>query len=109
MKKTLHGLPGKVIFCKRCVMSNQRPSTTPEHTKSSTDIKTAEFDENGICHACLFSDYKKKINWDHREKQVEELLAKYRSKRSKYDVLVPGSGGKDSIFVSHLLKYKYYY
>ena len=107
MKKTLHSLPEKVIFCKRCVMSNQRPSTTPEHTKSSTDIKTAEFDKNGVCHACLFSDYKKKINWDQREKQFEELLAKYRSKRSKYDVLVPGSGGKDSIFVSHLLKYKY--
>lgn len=107
MKKILHGLPEKVIFCKRCVMSNQRPSTTPEHTKSSTDIKTAEFDENGICHACLFSDFKKKINWHEREKQFEELLSKHRSKNSKYDVLVPGSGGKDSIFVSHLLKYKY--
>ena len=107
MNKILHGLPEKVIFCKRCVMSNQRPSTTPEHTKSSTDIKTAEFDESGICHACLFSDLKKKINWNEREKQFEELLGKYRSKNSKYDVLVPGSGGKDSIFVSHLLKYKY--
>ena len=68
MNKILHGLPEKVIFCKRCVMSNQRPSTTPEHTKSSTDIKTAEFDESGICHACLFSDLKenpllKSFNW----------------------------------------------
>ena len=107
MTKILHGLPEKVTFCKRCVMSNQRPSTTPEHTKSSTDIKTAEFDENGVCHACLFSDFKKKINWNEREKQFEELLAKYRTKNSSYDVLVPGSGGKDSIFVSHLLKYKY--
>ena len=59
MKKILHGLPEKVIFCKRCVMSNQRPSTTPEHSKIDTKIKTAEFDNNGICHACLFSDYKK--------------------------------------------------
>ena len=48
MTKILHGLPEKVTFCKRCVMSNQRPSTTPEHTKSSTDIKTAEFDEKMV-------------------------------------------------------------
>ena len=103
----LHGLPEKVIFCKRCVMSNQRPSTTPEHKKDSTKINTASFDESGVCHACLFSDYKKKIDWKDREEQFKELLNKYRSKNSQYDVLVPGSGGKDSIFVSHLLKYKY--
>ena len=107
MEKILHGLPEKVIFCKRCVMSNQRPSTTPEHSKTDTNIKTAEFDNNGICHACLFSDYKKKIDWENREKQFVELLDQFRSKKDNYDVLVPGSGGKDSIFVSHLLKHKY--
>ena len=92
MTKILHGLPEKVTFCKRCVMSNQRPSTTPEHTKSSTDIKTAEFDENGVCHACLFSDFKKKINWNEREKQFEELLAKYRTKNSSYDTICDSDG-----------------
>lgn len=104
---TLHNLPKNVIFCKRCVMSNQRPSTTPEHTKSNTNISTAAFDDNGVCHACLFSDKKKLINWNEREKEFLELLSQYRNKNSQYDVLVPGSGGKDSIFVSHLLKYKY--
>ena len=35
------------------------------------------------------------------------MCEKYRDKNKEYDVLVPGSGGKDSIYVSHLLKTKY--
>ena len=38
----------------------------------------------------------KKINWDEREKELIEILDQYRSKDGYYDVLVPGSGGKDS-------------
>ena len=28
--EVMHGLPEKVVFCKRCVMSNQRPSSSVE-------------------------------------------------------------------------------
>ena len=52
MTKILHGLPEKVTFCKRCVMSNQRPSTTPEHTKSSTDIKGSEITKKLLIDIC---------------------------------------------------------
>ena len=50
---------------------------------------------------------KKLINWKEREKEFKEILDKYRKNDGSYDVLLPGSGGKDTIFLSHVLKYKY--
>jgi N-acetyl sugar amidotransferase len=35
------------------------------------------------------------------------LLKLHRGKYGKYDCIVPGSGGKDSCYASHVLKYKY--
>lgn len=107
MGKTFYNLPEDVIFCKSCVQSNQRPSTSPEHKKNSSKIPTVGF-KDGICDACrYYKEIKSKINWNEREKQLVELCKKYRDPNSQYDVLVPGSGGKDSIYVAHLLKYKY--
>ena len=40
-------------------------------------------------------------------KKLKKLCDKYRDKNALYDVIVPGSGGKDSIYVSQLLKNKY--
>jgi hypothetical protein len=40
MKKTLYGLPKKVIFCKKTLMSNQRPSSTQEFSHKSLEKKT---------------------------------------------------------------------
>ena len=91
-------------------MSNQRPSSSPEHLKQDSKIETAAFDDNGVCHACLYADYKRDvINWDEREEMLSDLLAKHRgiNGRDQFDCIVPGSGGKDSIWVSHLLKFKY--
>lgn len=103
----LHGLPEQVIFCKRCVMSNQRPSTSPELRKQSSRIETAAFAGDGVCHACHFSDIKRTTDWTEREQLLLRLLDKHRRSDGKYDVVVPGSGGKDSAYVSHVLKYKY--
>ena len=50
---------------------------------------------------------KSNIDWDKREKELEKLCDRYRSKNGDYDCLVPGSGGKDSRFQSHILKNKY--
>ncbi|MBI3106697.1 MAG: N-acetyl sugar amidotransferase, partial [Candidatus Rokubacteria bacterium] len=44
------------------------------------------------------------MDWAERERELEELLARHRRADGRYDVLVPGSGGKDSIYASHLLK-----
>ena len=51
--KRKYNLPNKVIFCKKCVQSNQRPRIS--------------FDATGICNACNHFEEKKKINWKERE------------------------------------------
>ncbi len=85
-------LPQKILFCKKCVISNQRPRT--------------EFDADGICNACKYAEKKfgGVIDWAKREKELEALLDKHRSKNGGFDVIVPGSAGKDSALVTHQLK-----
>jgi len=103
-----YGLPEEVIFCKKCVMSNQRPASSIEfkHT-SNMKHRTLHFDEEGICDACRFAELKERINWKERESELLELLDRYRRNDGLYDCLVPGSGGKDSAYAAHILKYKY--
>ncbi|GAB7027933.1 N-acetyl sugar amidotransferase [Geotalea toluenoxydans] len=104
-----YGLPNEVKFCKKCVISNQRPNSAVEyeHTKASKK-QTINFDENGVCDACKVTEQKKgTIDWNERERELKELCDRYRSKDGSYDCLVPGSGGKDSFYQAHVLKYKY--
>ena len=106
--ETYYGLPEQVKFCKRCIMSNQRPASTVEfkHTKDSKKT-TMHFDEEGVCDACRANERKVSIDWNEREAQLIKLLDKYRKNDGSYDCLVPGSGGKDSAYQAHVLKYKY--
>lgn len=108
MTETLFGLPFKVRFCTKCVISNQRPRSTVEFQNSVLDKKeTIEFDSHGVCEACRFHENKETgINWELREKELMALCDRYR-KPTGYDVVVPGSGGKDSAYTSHILKEKY--
>ena len=64
-------------------------------------------DNNNVCDACNQAKVKDRINWENREKELIKLLDKHRSKDGSYDCLVPGSGGKDSAYQAHVLKYKY--
>ena len=111
--KTMFGLPEKVIFCSKCVLSNQRPASIPEflHKPTREGAKYLNLKKNTegkyICDACTSSEIKEKTNWNKREKELLKLLDKHRSKTGEYDCVVPGSGGKDSAFVAHMLKYKY--
>jgi N-acetyl sugar amidotransferase len=104
-----YGLPSEVAYCQKCVISNQRPSSTPEFQNSAQrKIGTIGFDEDGVCDACRFNDVKHDgIEWQGREDELLALLDKYRSKDGSFDCLVPGSGGKDSVFQAHILKDKY--
>lgn len=87
-------LPKEVKFCKKCVMSNQRPRIT--------------FDEEGVCSACRYAESKDtNIDWDLRKKQFEDLCDRHRSKDGAWDVIVPCSGGKDSSRIAHQLKHDY--
>lgn len=103
-----YGLPEKVVFCKRCVMSNQRPASAVEfkHTINSKKV-TLNIGEDGVCDACRHADEKEKIDWKAREGELLRLLDKYRRNDGYYDCIIPGSGGKDSTFQAHVLKYKY--
>jgi N-acetyl sugar amidotransferase len=108
-KKAFFGLPNEVLFCKKCVISNQRPSSSVEFSHKRDEKKqTINFQDNGVCDACNYSETKEKeIDWPKREAQLVDVLNKYRRKDGGYDVIVPGSGGKDSAYTSHILKYKY--
>lgn len=103
-----YGLPEKVVFCIRCVMSNQRPASAVEfkHTVDSKKV-TLNIGKDGICDACKQAEEKENINWGKREEELLRLLDKHRRNDGYYDCIVPGSGGKDSAFQSHVLKYKY--
>jgi superfamily II helicase len=89
----LSALPKNVTFCKKCVTSNQRPRIT--------------FDEEGVCSACSFAELKEKLDWNERERELQSLLDRHRSKDGSYDCIVPSSGGKDSAYVAHTLKHQY--
>ena len=104
-----YGLPTDVKFCKKCVISNQRPNSAVEykHVKSSKKL-TINLDDDGVCDACRVAEKKKSsVNWEERESQLKELCDRHRKNDGSYDCLVPGSGGKDSFYQSHILKYKY--
>lgn len=107
--KTLNGLPHDVHFCSKCVISNQRPNSVVEFKNKVTDKKPViSFNKNNECSACEYNEIKNKIDWDNREKQLIELCKKIKKdSKSNYDCVVPGSGGKDSAFTAHILKYKY--
>lgn len=86
--------PKEVVFCTRCVVSNQRPRIT--------------FNVEGVCSACEYAERKHlRIDWKKREEELRAVLDKHRSRSSSFDVVVPGSGGKDSAYTAHLLKTKY--
>ena len=109
MTKALFGLPEQVVFCKRCVISNQRPNSTVEFKNVKDEEKaTINFDEDEICDACRYQDSKaSNIDWKKREDALKSLCDLHRNDNGDYDVIVPGSGGKDSAYASHVLKYKY--
>ena len=53
--KEIYNLPEEIKFCKKCVVSNQRPRIV--------------FDDEGVCSACRFSEYKNNvIDWSKERK-----------------------------------------
>lgn len=103
-----YGLPPLVKFCRSCVISNQRaaPSVVAQDRPESTK-DTVPFSDDDLCEPCRIVGEKGEIDWPRRAAQLEALLDKYRSRNGSYDCLVPGSGGKDSIFAAHVLKTRY--
>ena len=80
-------------YCKRCLYPDTKPQLV--------------FDENGICSACKNHELKEKIDWKSKEKELKEILEKFRSKNNYYDCIIPVSGGKDSHFQTYTIKEKF--
>ena len=66
-----------------------------------------EFNDKGVCSACISFDNRNKINWDLREKEFVKIVKKLKkNKNGNYDCIVPVSGGKDSTWqVLKMLEY----
>ena len=59
-----YGLPTEVVYCKRCVMSNQRPASIPEfrHLPNRHGAKYMHIEDDGICDACRQAEKKEQID-----------------------------------------------
>jgi hypothetical protein len=87
-------MENSIVTCTRCILPSNYPNI--------------DFDENGVCRVCReFDEINAKIDWEARERKLEKILNRYRGRGTKYDVLVPFSGGKDSTYTLWLMKNKY--
>lgn len=98
-----------IRFCSRCVISTQRPLACKEYQRTpGSDPAFMAFDQNGICAACRVAERKKEDTpWPELATRLRELCAHFRRHDGRPDVLVPGSGGKDSFYAAHLLRDTY--
>ena len=69
-------------YCRRCILPDTRPNLV--------------IGPDGVCNACSAHGSRAGIDWAHRERAFREVAANARSRSSRYDCIVPVSGGKDS-------------
>jgi len=102
--------PKTVIFCNKCVHTNQHITSSPTFSDDKSHINRIRMGfVDGTCDACIQIErkYNQNIDWKQREANLHKILEKYRSRNGSYDCIVPGSGGKDSVFQAEILKKKY--
>ena len=59
--KVYYGLPSEVMFCKKTLMSNQKPNSAVEFTHNKNSKDTLKFDKKGISESWYYSRLKKKL------------------------------------------------
>ena len=62
----------KIFWCKNCLNMSTRPRI--------------EFNHSSICNACVWSNEKKKINWNKRKRILTKNLNK---DKNQFNCLVP--------------------
>ena len=72
----------ELIWCQECLLPNSRPNLF--------------INPNGICNACLNNKNKNYVNWKKRLILLKRIIRNIKKKNSKFDCLIPVSGGKDS-------------
>ncbi len=74
-----------IKYCTLCFL----PSTKPD----------LYFNDNGVCAACISYSGRKEVDWNQREIEFHDIIKKIRAtSKSKWDCIVPVSGGKDSTY-----------
>lgn len=69
-------------ICKKCIQPDSRPGI---------------FFSQGVCGACIWEEEKKKINWETRRNELNDIVERVKkTKRENYDCVIGVSGGKDS-------------
>ena len=69
-------------ICSNCIQPNTRPGIL--------------FSKQGVCGACLWEEEKKKIDWNRRINDLNEIVEVAKKKNANYDCVIGVSGGKDS-------------
>ena len=70
-------------YCRSCLQPDTRPNS--------------QFDINGICPACNYSQKLGQVDWEERIDILKELIDQYpRKEGSFHDCIIGVSGGKDS-------------
>ncbi len=69
-------------WCKNCLLPDTRPNIF--------------LNSDGVCNACLNHKSKKIIDWNVRERHLQDIIKKVKKKSASYDCVIPVSGGKDS-------------
>ena len=86
--------PPKMRYCKKCV-----------YPVVAVNLAIAD---DGVCMGCRVNEQKVEIDWAARARMLRELLEEYRSRDgSRYDCIIPVSGGKDSYYQTHVIKNVY--
>lgn len=94
MSETMIKKERKMQFCTECLM----PSTRPRQN----------FNDEGVCNACLWAKKKKDFDWSSREEELQALCEKYKKRnKGRFNVIVPYSGGKDGAYIAWTLREKY--
>mgnify|MGYP001422589519 CR=1 FL=1 len=81
--------------CIRCLLPNTKPDLELEQGKQ--------------CGACNYTDYYNQIDWAKRESELLKKIEKIKDSRtsqSTYDCAVAVSGGKDSTYITYIIKEK---
>lgn len=80
------------LHCARCLY-------TSDHPLGLT------LDAEGICSGCRVHEEKDRLDWGERWRELEALVAPYRSASGEnYDCIVPVTGANDSYWIVHLVK-----
>jgi imidazoleglycerol phosphate synthase cyclase subunit len=87
-----------IHWCTRCVYP-------------SASAVPLEFDDAGVCTGCQVAEARaatREAEWTRRKELLKEILERYRCRDgSRYDCVIPVSGGKDSHFQTHVIVHEF--